>query len=91
VLPGASFIEREGSWVNEDGRIQRFRRAYRARKGTREDLAWISALAAGRVSERAPTIFDGLGAAHRRFAGITWDDVGAEGLVPAADARGVPV
>ncbi|HYC78589.1 MAG TPA: 2Fe-2S iron-sulfur cluster-binding protein, partial [Planctomycetota bacterium] len=36
LLPGASFIEREGTWINEQGRVQRFRRAYRARKGTRE-------------------------------------------------------
>jgi NADH-quinone oxidoreductase subunit G len=91
LLPGASFIERDGSWVNEDGRVQRFRRAYRARKGTREDLAWISALSAGRISERAPTVFDGLGAAHRRFAGITWEDVGPGGLVLAGETKGVVV
>jgi NADH-quinone oxidoreductase subunit G len=91
LLPGASYIEREGSWVNEDGRIQRFRRAYRARKGTREDLALISALAQGRIPERAAAVFDSLGAAHRRFVGITWDDVVGDGIVPAFDAQGVTV
>jgi NADH-quinone oxidoreductase subunit G len=91
LLPAASYIEREGSWVNEDGRIQRFRRAYRARSGTREDLALLAALAHGRVPDRAPVLFDALGAVHRRFAGISWDDVGPAGIVPSRDARGVAV
>jgi NADH-quinone oxidoreductase subunit G len=91
LLPGASFIEREGSWVNEDGRIQRFKRAYRPREGTRDDLALIAALAQGRVPDRAPAIFDRLGAVHRRFAGIAWGDVGDAGVVPVPDAKGVAV
>ncbi len=90
LLPGASFIEREGSWVNEDGRIQRFRRAYRARKGTREDLAWISALVAGpHPGERAPAHLRRLGAAHRRFAGHRLGTTSATGgLVPGLRREG---
>jgi predicted molibdopterin-dependent oxidoreductase YjgC len=91
LLPGASFIEREGSWVNEDGRIQRFRRAYRPRDGTRDDLALIAGLSGGRIADRAPVIFDRLGAVHRRFSGIAWEDVGEDGIVPAADLEGVAV
>jgi NADH-quinone oxidoreductase subunit G len=91
LLPGASYIEREGSWVNEDGRVQRFRRAYRPREGTRADLTHIAALSQGRIPDRAAAIFDSLGAAHRRFAGVSWDDVGPLGLVPSQDKKGVPV
>jgi hypothetical protein len=54
LLPAASFIEREGHWVNEDGRVQRVKRAYRARKGTREDLALLAVLGGGRLPAEAP-------------------------------------
>jgi NADH-quinone oxidoreductase subunit G len=91
LLPGASYIEREGTWVNDDGRIQRFRRAYRPREGTRDDLALISALSGGRVADRAQPVFDALGATHRPFAGIAWADVGEAGLAGAGEVTGVPV
>ncbi len=91
LLPGASFIEREGSWVNEDGRIQRIRRAYRARKGTRDDIAHIAALSGGKLSDRAAAHFDALGAVCDKFIGISYEDVGELGVVAGARGQGVVV
>ncbi len=91
ILPGASFIEREGSWVNEDGRIQRVRRAYRPRKGTKDDLVHIAALSGGKISERAASHFDALGAQCDKFQGITFDDVGDQGVMAGARKQGVVV
>ena len=90
-MPGASFIEREGSWVNEDGRIQRIRRAYRARKGTRDDIAHIAALSGGKLSDRAAAHFDALGAVCDKFIGISYEDVGELGVVAGARGQGVVV
>jgi NADH-quinone oxidoreductase subunit G len=91
LLPGASFIERDGSWVNEDGRIQRVRRAYRPRKGTRDDLAVVAALSGDRLPTEARAIFDGLGATHKRFLGVGFDDLGEYGVLPAAESKGAAV
>ncbi len=90
LLPAASFIEREGHWFNEDGRVQRMKRAYRARKGTREDLAFIAVLGGGRIPAEARTVFADLATVNPHFAGLTWESVGALGALPGV-AEGVAV
>lgn len=90
LLAAASFIEREGSWVNEDGRVQRVRRAYRARKGTREDLSHISMLAGGRIATEARTVLADLASTNPNFAGITLESLGTLGAIPGV-AEGVAV
>jgi NADH-quinone oxidoreductase subunit G len=91
VLPGTSFIEKDGTWVNEDGRVQRVRRAYRTRKGSHDDLAVFAALSGGRLPTDARATFDGLGAHHKVFLGLHWDDLGARGLLPAPATAGAAV
>src|SRR5207237_38838 len=44
VLPGTSYLERDGTYVNLEGRIQRLRRA--AIPPAPDELAWIAKLAA---------------------------------------------
>ena len=91
LLPGASFIEKDGTWVNEDGRIQRVKRAYRARKGTKDDLAIVATLSGGRLAAEARSVFDGLGANHKKFLGVHWDDLGPLGALPAPATAGAAV
>jgi NADH-quinone oxidoreductase subunit G len=91
LLPGASFIEREGTWVNEDGRIQRVKRAYRPRKGTLDDLAAIATLSGGRLAAEARAVFDGLGAEYKQFLGVHWDDLGPTGALAAPATAGAAV
>ncbi len=70
VLPGTSYLEREGTYVNLEGRLQRLRRA--VVPPAPDELAWISGLAdrfdvdlspyaAGVFDELSALIYDGLG------------------------------
>src|SRR6185503_8599154 len=43
VLPGTSYLERDGTYINLEGRLQRLRRA--AIPPAPDELAWISKLA----------------------------------------------
>ena len=43
VLPGTSYLERDGTYVNLEGRLQRLRRA--AIPPAPDELAWIAKLA----------------------------------------------
>src|SRR5439155_415859 len=43
VLPGTSYLERDGTYVNLEGRVQRLRRA--VLPPTPDEVAWISKLA----------------------------------------------
>ena len=53
VLPGTSYLERDGTYVNLEGRLQRLRRA--ATPPGLDDLEWISRLAARFGVEVAPS------------------------------------
>jgi NADH-quinone oxidoreductase subunit G len=69
VLPGTSYLERDGTYVNLEGRLQRLRRA--AIPPAPDELAWISKLAerfdveiaphaSAVFAELSPKIYDGL-------------------------------
>ena len=69
VLPGTSYLERDGTTVNLEGRLQRQRRAVLA--PCPDELAWISTLAARfgvTLSPHAALVFDEVSAAC--FGGI---------------------
>jgi NADH-quinone oxidoreductase subunit G len=62
VLPGTSYLERDGSYVNLEGRLQRLRRA--TLPPAPDELAWISKLAERfgvQVSPHASALRDELG------------------------------
>ncbi|HZW75700.1 MAG TPA: molybdopterin-dependent oxidoreductase, partial [Caldimonas sp.] len=75
VLPGTSYLERDGTTVNLEGRLQRQRRAVMA--PVPDVLAWLSKLA-GRfgveLSPHVALVFDEI--SGRCFGGITLADVG---------------
>jgi NADH-quinone oxidoreductase subunit G len=81
VLPGTSYLERDGSYVNLEGRIQRLRRA--TIPPTPDELAWISQLA-GRfgveVSPYPSVVFAEL--SERVFGGIPFGEVGERASLP---------
>jgi anaerobic selenocysteine-containing dehydrogenase len=69
ILPGTSYLEREGTYVNLEGRLQRLRRA--VLPPSADELEWISQLAArfgvdvspyaaGEFEELSALIYDGL-------------------------------
>jgi len=74
VLPGTSYLERDGTTVNLEGRLQRQRRAVLA--PVPDALAWIAKLAdrfGVELSPHASVVFDEVAA--KCFGGITFGDV----------------
>ncbi len=85
VLPTSSFLEKEGTWINRDGRIQRLFRGSRGHGESREDVVALAAFAQAFVetwTERsAIDAFDELVADHQGpFGGLTYDAIGKLGV-----------
>jgi len=81
VLPGTSYLERDGTVVNLEGRLQRQRRAVMA--PCPDELAWIAKLAARfdvEVSAHASLVFGEI--SPRLFGGISFGDVGEQSELP---------
>jgi NADH-quinone oxidoreductase subunit G len=81
VLPGTSNLERDGTLVNLEGRIQRVRRA--VLPPVPDELAWLSKLAARfdvKLSPHAPVVFDELSA--KVFGGAPFGAMGARAPLP---------
>jgi NADH-quinone oxidoreductase subunit G len=75
VLPGTSYLERDGTYVNLEGRLQRLRRA--AIPPAPDELAWISRLAERFGVEVAPfpsAVFAEL--SGRIYDGLPFGEVG---------------
>jgi hypothetical protein len=75
VLPGTSYLERDGTYVNLEGRLQRLRRA--VQPPCPDELEWISQLGAKLGVEIAPyasTLFEQI--SQSCYGGISFVDVG---------------
>jgi NADH-quinone oxidoreductase subunit G len=82
VLPGTSYLERDGSYVNLEGRVQRLRRT--AIPPAPDELAWISKLAERfgvTVSPHASTVFAEV--SEKLYGGIAYGQVGERAPLPA--------
>jgi NADH-quinone oxidoreductase subunit G len=84
VLPGTSYLERDGSYVNLEGRIQRLRRS--VIPPVPDELAWIAKLAERFGVDLSPypsVVFDEVSAIA--FGDIPFGEIGEHaGLPPAA-------
>ena len=81
VLPGTSYLEREGTYVNLEGRIQRLRRA--AIPPAPDELAWLARLAERFEVQLSPypsMVFAEL--SERAFGGVTYEDLGEQARLP---------
>jgi NADH-quinone oxidoreductase subunit G len=81
VLPGTSYLERDGSYVNLEGRVQRLRRA--VIPPVPDELAWISKLAERfgvDVSPHASIVFEEL--SPLAFGGMAFGAVGEHAPLP---------
>jgi hypothetical protein len=82
ILPGTSYLERDGTTVNLEGRLQRQRRAVIA--PCPDELAWIAKLAERfgvELSPHASLVFDEV--AGRCYGGISFGDVTEHASLPA--------
>jgi NADH-quinone oxidoreductase subunit G len=85
ILPGTSYLERDGTYVNLEGRIQRLRRS--VIPPAPDELAWISKLAERfgvEISPYASVVFAEVSAIA--FGGISFGEVGERAALPAATA-----
>jgi NADH-quinone oxidoreductase subunit G len=83
VLPGTSYLERDGTYINLEGRVQRLRRA--VIPPAPDELAWISRLAErfGIVVSPYPSaVFEEVSAIA--FGGIPFGEVGEQAELPPA-------
>ena len=84
MLPITTFAEEEGTFVNAQGRVQRFGQGLRG-PGTAQP-AWlilgtlIAALKGGDRPVSAADVFAELTERHPAFAGLTWDGIGSAGV-----------
>jgi NADH-quinone oxidoreductase subunit G len=89
VLPGTSYLERDGTYINLEGRVQRLRRA--VIPPAPDELAWISRLAERfgvEVSPYPSAVFEEVSAIA--FGGIPFGDVGERAALPAAAPAPAP-
>src|SRR5213079_2341646 len=83
VLPGTSYLERDGTYVNLEGRLQRLRRA--VIPPAPDELAWIAKLAERFDVEISPypsVVFGEVAATA--FGGVPFGAVGEHAQLPAA-------
>ncbi len=93
VLPGVTSFEKDGSFTNVDGRVQRLMPVVASPGDARPDWALLGALLAAITGERPPTgaaaVLAELGAAVPAFAGLTPGRLGPLGKpLAAAGAEG---
>jgi NADH-quinone oxidoreductase subunit G len=75
VLPGTSYLERDGTYVNLEGRLQRLRRS--SIPPAPDELAWLSQLASRfgvELAPHAPSVFAEL--SERIYGGVAFGEVG---------------
>ncbi|HEY7149212.1 MAG TPA: molybdopterin-dependent oxidoreductase, partial [Gaiellaceae bacterium] len=81
VLPGTSYLERDGTYANLEGRLQRLRRA--VIPPCPDELAWISKLAQRfdvEVSPYPQQVFAEL--SERCYGGIGYSEIGERAALP---------
>ena len=84
VLPTAAYVEKDGTFVNCHGRVQRIGRAFPPLEDSREDWRILLELAGKlglSLQWRGPEeIFQGLAGALAPFQGLSYETIGAQGV-----------
>jgi NADH-quinone oxidoreductase subunit G len=93
ILPGASPMEKRGTMINGQGRLQRLNKAIASPGSAREDWEIFrdlkAAVGGGNGIHSVDEVFKALSQAHPRFAPWSWSKIGDAG-VPFLEAS-VPV
>ena len=91
VLPSAAYVEKDGTFVNCHGRVQRIGRAFPPFEDSREDwriLLELAGLLGLQLDWREPQeIFQGLAGAVAPFSGLSYETIGAQGADVATAER----
>ena len=90
VLPVTTFAEEEGSFVNAQGRVQRYWQGLQSPGSARPAWLVLGALAAALGGQGTPAtaadVFAVLVAAHPAFGGLDWDALGDKGAALRTEA-----
>ena len=88
VLPSTIFAEKDGTYTNLQGRVQRISQAYPPKGQARTDLdifqrlsAWLLGKKGAINTADAGSLFDELRAAVPAFQGMQWDEAGQFGMI----------
>ena len=93
TLPVTTMAEENGTYMNRDGRVQRYSQA-KAAPGMARPIWWVAGGGWARRGERrespetAALAFAGLGAWLAPLAGLTYAELGSTGKVVAREGRG---
>ena len=91
VLPTAAYVEKDGTFVNCHGRVQRIGRAFEPLRDSREEwriLLELAGLLGQTIEWREPQeIFQGLTEAVASFRGLSYETIGAQGAEVATLQR----
>ena len=84
VLPGASFLEKEGTFTNGERRIQRVNKAVPERPGTKADgqiiVDIMNEMGFEQKGYGAEVLLEEISQVVPFFAGVTWENLGKQGL-----------
>jgi NADH-quinone oxidoreductase subunit G len=79
VVPESQTLEKDGTLVNLEGRVQRLRAAARAPDGVTDGYAWAAELGARlgvELPHDPPAAFADLAGRRPAFAGLSWSGIG---------------
>jgi NADH-quinone oxidoreductase subunit G len=95
ILPSAAYVEKDGTFVNCHGRVQRIGRAFPPLADAREEWRFLLELAGKlglSIDWRGPSeIFDGLAGELAPFEGLSYETIGTQGTEVATAAPGAAV
>jgi len=84
VLPAASFLEKEGTFTNGERRIQKVNKAVPERAGTKADgqiiVDIMNEMGFEQKGYSAEVLLEEISQVVPFFAGVTWDNLGKQGL-----------
>jgi len=84
VLPGTSFLEKNGTFTNGERRVQRVKAAVAPKAGCKTDgdivVEMMNALGHPQAAYAADTMLEEIADVVPFFAGITWQNLGDNGL-----------
>jgi len=84
VLPGAAYFEKAGTWINVDGRVQRFWKAIDPPGAARPEIQWLARLVKELTGQEWPTrpseLFDRMCREVPALRGLSWQRIGDEGI-----------
>jgi len=84
VLPGSSFLEKNGTFTNGERRVQKVNAAVPPKEGCKTDgqivVDMMNALGYQQADYHADSMLEEISQVVPFFAGITWDNLGENGL-----------